>query len=308
MKKITVTIGIPAYNEAHNIAYLLNAIFTQQLHMVTIKEILVYSDASTDKTNHIVTTLAKKYPNIRLLVGKKRRGKYFRVNELFALCKTEILVLLDADIALNDKDFIEALVTALAKDKKAVMMVSQVKYMQPKGFMANIIYTSFVLEAFISMSVPGFDISENFHGAATAYRNSFVKTIAMPVGLIDPHLYIYLSARKVKGFRMHPDAIILQYIPTTIKDVKQLMQRSIGKKDPIILASFDEKFIRKARYIAKRYKIIGIWKCFLWNPFYTPFALMVRLYFGKLVKIKKIDKTPIWKINSTTKKRFSYGK
>ena len=53
-KKLTVTIGIPAYNEEKNIGRLLRALLRQKTNGLSIKKIIVISDASTDKTSQIV--------------------------------------------------------------------------------------------------------------------------------------------------------------------------------------------------------------------------------------------------------------
>src|SRR6266567_1694371 len=119
MKKTTLTIGIPAYNEEQNIEGFLRSLFEQKLHAVTLEEVLVYSDSSTDKTNTIVHKLKKTYPKIKLIQGKSKKGKYRRVNELFHKNKSEALVILDADIALEKDDFLETLINTFISDKKA---------------------------------------------------------------------------------------------------------------------------------------------------------------------------------------------
>src|ERR1700722_6202075 len=169
MKEITVTIGIPAYNEEQNIENVLLSLMQQKSNTISLQEIIVNSDSSSDKTETIVKRLKKKYPVITLIENKNRKGKYFRVNQLFHSSKSEILVVLDADIALKGEDFLETLVTSLVADKKAVMTAAHVELIRPKGFFAKVIHTKFVFGDFIRLSVPGYDIAANFHGAATAY-------------------------------------------------------------------------------------------------------------------------------------------
>jgi glycosyltransferase involved in cell wall biosynthesis len=217
MKKTTLTIGIPAFNEELNIETFLRSLFDQTLKNIDLKEVLVYSDASSDKTDTIIQKLSKTFPLITLIQGKSRKGKYFRVNELFKKNTSDVLIILDADIALARKDFLEIMITTLVADKKAVMLAGHVELIRPSGFVPKIIHTSFVLGDFMRLSVPGYDIAENFHGAATAYKKDFLKNITIPTNLSDPHLYIYLSAKKINGFRYSTDAIILQNPPTTIK-------------------------------------------------------------------------------------------
>jgi len=306
--KITVTIGIPAYNEEQNIKSFLLSIFKQNLKNIDLEEILVYSDASSDRTNNIVEKLGETFKSIKLIRGAIRKGKYFRVNELFKMCKSDVLVVLDADIAFSRKDFLEKLVFALISDKNAVMNASHVELIRPDAFWAKILHTTFVLGDYIRLSVPGYDVAANFHGAATAYKKSFVKTLNIPLNLSDPHLFIYLSAKKIKGFRYCPEAVILQIPPTTMKDVTQLMRRSIGKRDRELGKIFGKRMLENTNIFTYREKILGLWKCFLWQPFYTPLAIIMNFYLVRLAMREKTDTSPVWEINTSTKKRIAYAK
>src|SRR5258708_3989324 len=100
MKKITITIGIPVFNEEQNIEGFLMSLLDQTMEKTILQEILVYSDNSTDKTNAIIKKLEKKHPIIKGYFETERKVKYFRVNEMFRKNKSDILVILDADIAL----------------------------------------------------------------------------------------------------------------------------------------------------------------------------------------------------------------
>jgi len=106
MKKTKVTIGIPAYNEEQNIENVLLSLMQQKTNTISLEKIIVNSDSSSDKTNAIVKRLNKKYPAITLIENKDRKGKYFRVNQLFHTSKSEVLVILDADIALKGENFL----------------------------------------------------------------------------------------------------------------------------------------------------------------------------------------------------------
>lgn len=51
----TLTIGIPAYNEAHAVARLLNSIARQVLDSSKILELIVEIDGATDETFKVVS-------------------------------------------------------------------------------------------------------------------------------------------------------------------------------------------------------------------------------------------------------------
>jgi glycosyltransferase involved in cell wall biosynthesis len=307
MKKITVTIGIPAYNEEQNIRHMLLAIFRQKRENFVLKTILVNSDASSDKTNEIVESLSEKHSEIKLLKNTSRKGKYFRVNELFEKNTSDVIIILDADIAFAVTDVLEKMIEVILLDKKAMMVAGHVEMIRPAGFVAKVLHTCFVLGDYMRLSVPGYDIAPNFHGAATAYRGSFAKSIAIPQNLTDPHLYIYLKAKEKVGFRYCIDAVIFQNSLTTVTDVKQLMRRSIGKKDIRLENMFGTKMIQDVHFIPKHAKIKGLVNCFIKYPFYTPLAIPMMYYFAKFAKVERVDGTPIWKINKSTKKAITNG-
>ena len=54
----TLSIGIVAFNEEANIAHLLKTILDQKIESVLMMEIIVVSDASSDKTDEIVGSFA----------------------------------------------------------------------------------------------------------------------------------------------------------------------------------------------------------------------------------------------------------
>lgn len=119
-KRLRVSVGIAAYNEAQNIERLLESLLNQELDRVTLSEIIVISSGSTDKTNAIVKKIASKNPLIKLICQKKRLGKASAVNIFLTRAKEEILVLSGADIILKERT-LEYLIAPLRK--KAVGIV-----------------------------------------------------------------------------------------------------------------------------------------------------------------------------------------
>ena len=107
-----VSIGIIAYNEEKNIKKLIQSLLNQKLKNVKIKEIIVVSSGSTDKTNKIV----KDFKKVKLIIQKKRLGKASGINQFLKAAKSKILVLSSADI-IPKKKTIEKLCFPL-KNKK----------------------------------------------------------------------------------------------------------------------------------------------------------------------------------------------
>lgn len=299
-KKPTVTIDIPAFNEDVNIESLLVSLLNQKRNKFILKDIIVYSDASTDKTHEKVTALTKEYPIIKLIIGTERKGKYFRVNQAFRNCKSDILVILDADITLVGESFLDKLINKIVTDPKAQMAAAHQITLRPDSFIGKVIYTNFVLWDYVRWSIPNYLSPSNYYGAATAYKGSFARSVHIPASLSDPHLYIYLMADKLNGFRYCRDAETLEWPITTLNDFNKFIHRSIGKKDKELEKIFGTG-LEKIYFIPWKYKLIGLMKSFKYEPFYTPFALMLSLYM-KIVLLLKTKNSPVWDIVTSTKK------
>lgn len=112
----SVTLMIVAHNEAASIGGKLeNAIALE--YPPEKLTILITSDNSTDETNPIVRRFAGMHPDrkIRLYEAKERKGKTNAQNEAFAVVDTDILVMTDANAAL-ETNAIRELVASFVSD------------------------------------------------------------------------------------------------------------------------------------------------------------------------------------------------
>src|SRR5258706_7596244 len=107
MNKLTLTIGIPAYNEEKNISRLLHSLLHQKQSSFTLEKILVAIDGSTDHTKEKVLELKSKYPVIQLIDDGLRIGKVGRLNNFYKLANTDIYMTIDGDITITDTFFLE---------------------------------------------------------------------------------------------------------------------------------------------------------------------------------------------------------
>jgi cellulose synthase/poly-beta-1,6-N-acetylglucosamine synthase-like glycosyltransferase len=95
---ITVSIGIPAYNEASNIGFLLHNLSKQKLKDdFLLREIVVVASGCTDGTEDVVQRHKGLDHRIKLIVEKERKGKASAVNILLDECKSTVLVMEPAD-------------------------------------------------------------------------------------------------------------------------------------------------------------------------------------------------------------------
>src|SRR5258708_359438 len=120
-KKLTISIGISAYNEAENIQQLLQSIVMQKQTNFSLDTVVIISDGSTDETVKKANDI-RGIP-IRVLDEKKRMGKIARLTELFKLINSDLIIILDADTILSSETTVEQLVKPFYQDP-AIVFVS----------------------------------------------------------------------------------------------------------------------------------------------------------------------------------------
>lgn len=107
-QKLTVTIGIPAYNEEKNIGILLKRILSQKQETFSLNEIIIYLDGSTDSTRSIIESF--QCPIIRIIEGLDRVGQQEAQNIILREYKSEILVFIEADVVPANSEVINSLI------------------------------------------------------------------------------------------------------------------------------------------------------------------------------------------------------
>src|SRR2546425_5819430 len=90
----TVTVIISAYNEEQSIAAKMRNVLASDYPQASL-DILVVSDASTDRTNDIVRSFGKE--GVRLIVQETRRGKTAGLNRAIDAARGDIVVFTDAN-------------------------------------------------------------------------------------------------------------------------------------------------------------------------------------------------------------------
>ena len=105
IKKLSVL--IPAYNEEKTIRTVLQAVLNVDLINQIDKEIIVVNDGSTDNTKEIVKGFIDKHPaaDIVFIEQDKNRGKGAAINKAFQSCTGDYLVIQDADLEYDPKEF-----------------------------------------------------------------------------------------------------------------------------------------------------------------------------------------------------------
>lgn len=158
-KKAIITVGIPAFNEEANIQNLLRSLLSQKGSNFIIGEIIVVSDASTDKTVSCIKAL--KDSRIRLVENKMRIGQNHVQNLLLRLIngRTDYFLLLEADTLPKSEDFVSQLVSAIPDDSKFSMVVGNSVTTEPQYYFERIMGLGYKLRKEIyEKAVNGFNL------------------------------------------------------------------------------------------------------------------------------------------------------
>lgn len=98
------TILIPNYNSFEAIQLCIESI---QRNTEYPHKIIVYDDASTNKVDREYLTSLKRKKQIETILGKKRLNHGGAINKLLARCKTDLAMILDNDIQILEKGWLE---------------------------------------------------------------------------------------------------------------------------------------------------------------------------------------------------------
>jgi len=272
-KKITVTIGIPAYNEEANINKLFKSIIMQKKGDYFLKKIIIVLDACTDKTEEKVKELHDK--RIRIIKNKNRIGQALSQNKILNESDTDILVLLNSDILL-DKRFIVELIKPFKKSKKMGIVSARAKAIPAKTFFERIINYSFEFKVSLFKNFNNSDNHYLCYGRARALSKDFIKKIKWPK-IFSEDIYSYLKAKQLGfNFYYNSSAIFYYKSPDTftdhikqsvrfqksIKELNQYFPISLIRRNYIIpkplLAKYGLKFLIKNPILFLGYLLIFV--------------------------------------------------
>jgi len=211
-----ISVIIPTFNEEKNIVKKLNNLFGCDYPKRKMKVYVV--DSSTDKTPE----LAKKFP-IKLIRCNKR-GKILAINKGLRECKTDIVILTDADITLR-KDSLKQIIKKLHGKVGAVsgLVVSR----EPKLFFGKSKKEYQIRDWKIRWREGLVDTCCSLDGKFIAFRKSLLRKI--PEDAFTDDFEMTFLLRKM-GYRcvVAKDSIVYEIPPSSLKNEINRASRMIG--------------------------------------------------------------------------------
>jgi len=196
MKIFTITVGIPAYNEEANIGHLLDDILRQKEEEFFVERVIVYSDGSIDATDEIVRSVSD--ARVELVVGPGRQGQAVGQNAILERTTSDCLVLINADMRVDDPSFIRKLVQPIAEGV-ADLTSSNLQPLPPRGFFESVLAIGFRLKNILFESFLDGNNLYTCHGAARAFSCRLYSSLRF-LKSVGEDAFSYLSCLE-KGYR-----------------------------------------------------------------------------------------------------------
>ena len=196
---MTLSIIIPVYNEKNTIQTIIEKVIRfKELE----KEVIVVDDCSTDGTSEILQLLSKKYSEIRYLKNEKNLGKGAAIRKALEIITKDIVIIQDADLEYDPKDYSKLLEPILEKNAEVVygsrfLGGGPVRVHLFWNFLANKILT-LVTNILVNM---------NFTDMETGYKlfkSEVIKSINLKENSfgIEPEITIKLAKKKYIFFEV----------------------------------------------------------------------------------------------------------
>lgn len=229
MAKITVAIGIPAFNEEANISFLLKRLLKQKLQKFDLKKIIVVSDCSTDDTLKVARSVHDK--RIEVLSNPKRLGQNGSQNRIFEKCSQDVVVLLNADILPDSNDFLWQIIKPLVANARVSLVGSEIIPVAPETTIEKMLYASHMWKNKISRIWNEGDNVFSCRGAARAFRKEFYQQLRWPKD-VPEDAYSYFFCKQLGcSFVYNPKAQALLRLPQNLNDhIKQSHRYYLGKQ------------------------------------------------------------------------------
>jgi glycosyltransferase involved in cell wall biosynthesis len=220
-----VTVGIPAYNEAQNIANLLRSLEEQHTEIFEV----IISDDSSDNTPNIVYNFAQNsLLDIKLLHHDTRRGAAEAWNQIFQKATGDTIVLYDAD-TIPHPSCTRQLVSCIQGN--VGLCASNPQPVQSAGIAGRA--SVFISKWLRSVRLAGLS-QYTVMGRALAIDSGVAKKIEIPTDMIAVDLYILCKTLQIGLDVIYNDNAIVYFKPANnMQDMTSQVMRAVNGHNQI---------------------------------------------------------------------------
>lgn len=304
MKKITVTIGIPTYNAENNIVSLINSLVIQTELTCTITKIIIHSDNSTDNTDSLVKKITDK--RVTLIKSNTRKGMAHGFIKMIRQCETDVFVLLNDDIFVNDIHLIDKVVVPFLKNKNTGLTSGNPQPLRPHNLIQSAGISTFRAYERVRYLINQGKNKYTCDGKMLVLSKEFIQSLTIPddlreLGNVDAYLYFSCL---VNGFDYEHVQLARIYFSFPTSVVEYIRWYSRNNANQLILQKKFGQLVEKEYALPKGELIKSELKELLNHPL----RCIVALVLGTIAKrqSKTVAKTfnPTWDVISSTKRRL----
>jgi glycosyltransferase involved in cell wall biosynthesis len=262
----TLTIGIPAHNEAQNIGLLVADLKKQKISSFQLDQVFIYSDGSTDNTLAVVAGVD--WDKIKLANGSPRKGLACGLNEIISNTSSDILVILNADVRIPDELAMEKLAMPVIRNESDLVS-GGLKEAPRCNFFDRIIFTGMQFKNDVFKDYMGGNNFYNCHGPIRAFSKRLYSGMSFVSGMGDDlYSYIYCIGNGYK-FAYLNDVEAVYQLPRNFKDHLKQSVRFFRAKDALVKDIDELKIAAHLKVPLGRYIRIGF-KNFFKHPVLIP--------------------------------------
>jgi len=300
MNKLTVTIGVPAHNEAKNISRLLDSIKQQRLDSCVLERVIIACDGCTDDTSQIAKNYSTSYSLVEVWDDGKRLGKIGRLNEFYQKINTDVFIMFDGDSILSNNLVVDKLVRSFSNESVGLVGGLE-KPLKPQGLVEKIAVTWTEVWLNTRKDLNGGQVVHNHAGCVSAINRKLYRDIIIPETVAAEDEFLFFACIK-KGleFRFAQDAVVNYRCPSSLNEYLMQSARFISSKDNI--AEYFGHWVLPYYDVPVRNKLFGIVATFIRKPILTVMAVLLQIYLKfELRKYVEDYSKGIWTTIKTSK-------
>ena len=210
----TVTIAIPAYNEASTITKSIKSIINLNYPKDKL-EIIVINDYSKDKTKEVVEKIIKENNQlcIKLINKKNNQGKAYALNSALDIASGEIFGCLDSD-SYADKNSLRLLIPHLFNPKTAAV-ISSIKVINQKSLLGKVQRMEYFMVTLTRKLMSVIDTLYTTPGVLSIYKTKILKKLGgFDTNCLTEDFEIAMRLRHNHyNVKMEPESITYTKVP-----------------------------------------------------------------------------------------------